>query len=265
MPIIKINRANIDYEIVGSGRPMLLVHGYLGGKQSWKNQIPAFSQKYKLIVPSLRGRGDSDKPDSGYTLKDQADDLHVLLEKLISEPAIVMGHSMGGIVAQQFCLDYPNQVAALILSGTYSGPLVGQLGGPDTIDAYIEKINEMGMEGYFRWFLSNFIFSPGTSQEKIESSLFEILKTPKKVAIALLEGRRDFDFTTRLKEIKVPSLVIACDQDNRAPLADQERMNRLIPNCWLKIIKGVGHSGLKERSEEYNQAVLNFLDILAKT
>jgi pimeloyl-ACP methyl ester carboxylesterase len=109
--------------------PVVLLHGYTDSARDWAAIAPFLSGRFRLIIPDLRGQGASSKPDCCYTRFDFANDIELLLERLQVPSAVVVGHSLGSIVAQTFAEEWPGRTRRLILissTGTYFGPGSGQ-------------------------------------------------------------------------------------------------------------------------------------------
>ena len=119
MPYLKVKDAEIYYEVHGDG-PAFLFCSVTGlDHQAWKfHQVREFSHDHKVIVFDYRGTGKSSKAIQKYSIKMFAEDAATLLDHLDVEQAVVCGHSMGGVVAQQFALDYPYATASLLLAST---------------------------------------------------------------------------------------------------------------------------------------------------
>ena len=119
MPKLKVNDIELYYEEHGQGRPMIFLSETACDGEVWKiNQIPEFSKDHRVITFDYRGTGQSSKPSIDYTTKMFCDDLVGLLDYLKAEDAIVVGHSMGGRVAQLLALDHPKKVHKLVLAST---------------------------------------------------------------------------------------------------------------------------------------------------
>ncbi|MDO8688043.1 MAG: alpha/beta hydrolase, partial [Dehalococcoidales bacterium] len=114
----KVNGSSIHYEITGSGKTIILIHGLGGNSQRWETLVPALSRHYRVLTWDVRGHGQSDKSEGDYSVKLFASDLAAVLEKQQIRSAFVLGHSMGGIIALRFALDFPNLCSALIVSSS---------------------------------------------------------------------------------------------------------------------------------------------------
>ncbi|MCI0477635.1 MAG: alpha/beta hydrolase, partial [Anaerolineales bacterium] len=123
MPKIRANGIDIYYEITGAGEPLVLIAGLGYGSWMWHKMIPGLAQHFRVIAFDNRGTGQSDKPAGPYTAQLLADDTAGLLNALGIARAAVLGHSMGGFIAQAFALSYPAMVGKLILSAAnFGGP-----------------------------------------------------------------------------------------------------------------------------------------------
>jgi len=122
LPKVKANEINIYYEIYGERYPFILIRGLSSSLDSWPPySIKQFSNRFKTILFDNRGAGKTDVPDGKYSAKMMADDAIGLMDALQIESAYVLGFSMGGCIAQEMVLNYPNRVSKLILTSSWSG------------------------------------------------------------------------------------------------------------------------------------------------
>jgi pimeloyl-ACP methyl ester carboxylesterase len=119
MPHITANGVNLYYEEHGDGEPLILIMGFTVSAVGWYWNVPAFARDFRTIVFDNRGVGRSDKPDAPYSMQMFADDTAGVLDGLGIEQAHVFGISMGGMIAQEFALRYPDRVKTLILGCTH--------------------------------------------------------------------------------------------------------------------------------------------------
>jgi pimeloyl-ACP methyl ester carboxylesterase len=121
MPTTKVGDISIYYEIHGKGEPLLLIMGYGGNSARWFSVLDDFSKEYRVVVFDNRGTGRSDKPNVPYTIKMMAGDAVGLLDAIGIDAAHVFGVSMGGMIAQEYALSYPDRLMSLILGCTSCG------------------------------------------------------------------------------------------------------------------------------------------------
>lgn len=123
MPKITSNGMELYYEIQGAGKPLVLISGLGYSVWQWHRMVPILAEHFQVITFDNRGVGQSDKPAGPYTAQMLAADTVDLLNALNTEKAIIMGHSMGGFIAQALALDFPQRLEKLILCSTnFGGP-----------------------------------------------------------------------------------------------------------------------------------------------
>ena len=265
MSTAKVGDINIYYEIHGKGEPLVLIYGYAGHSGLWFRQIPILSKKYRVIAFDNRGVGRSDKPYIPCTMGMMAGDIAGLLDMIGIDTAHIFGISMGGMIAQHFALNYPQRVISLILGCTYCGGVHSIQPKPESIAALFdfECMKKMTPEEIVRQAIP-FCFS----QEFIEKNPDIVDKrvakqleypTPSHGATRQAEAIMGHDTYERLPEIKLPTLVIAGDNDRLIPVENSRILASRIPEAELVIIKGAGHEFFIEDAEEANKIVLSFL------
>jgi pimeloyl-ACP methyl ester carboxylesterase len=260
MPKVKIGDINMYYEVHGKGETLVLIGG--GGasvEMAAPAQIPVYSSEYQLVLFDNRGAGQSDKPDIPYTTAMMADDLAGLLDVIGIKSAHICGTSMGGMIAQQFALRYPERVKSLILQSTYCG-------GPNSILPEETMSISMG---------------PKLAPEKLARKMIELMITQEFIKqnpalirqmlavmsknLAPSPGMRgqgqavkSHNTYERLPRIKAPTLVIHGDADRALPVTNSRIIASRIPGAELVILKNAGHI-LIEAGDEPNRIMLDFL------
>lgn len=266
MPRVKINDVEINYEVNGTGEPLVLIHGLGGSLKMWVRQIPAFSKHFRTIAYDCRGHGDSEKSKEQYSMKDLADDLKGLLDKLEVEKAHILGLSMGTIIAQVFAINYQSRIKTLILAGVASAPTYYREERTPAIEA-IERMFTDAMKprenfdvNEFMLTLARYAFSEGISEELLNPLAITMGQMIDEEALfTALNAMGTLDFADQLQKINVPTLIINGDQDMLTPLSGARATHRLIPNLELVVIRGGSHCAFIENAEEFNAAVLKFL------
>jgi pimeloyl-ACP methyl ester carboxylesterase len=246
MPVARISDLNIHYQIRGLGEPLLLIMGYRGSGYMWGDELlEPLARSFQVITFDNRGTGDSDKPNSVYTLPMMATDAAGLLRHLGIFRAHVFGISMGGMIAQELALHYPKQVDRLILGCT-------NCGGPRAILAplhVLEKLlvpPDMPREEAIRrqWpvmFNPDFVkHHPEVLDRLTERSLAH--PTPLYSAIRQAMAVQRFNTYGRLGQIVAPTLVVAGSADLIVPHENALLLADRIPSATLEILPGAGHA-----------------------
>lgn len=270
---VKVDDVNLYYELYGEGDPLVLIAGTGISLAPWRVfQVPEFSKHYEVLIYDHRGLGRSDKPDMHYTTRLFGRDCAGLMDALGIKKAHVLGHSMGGRVAQWLALDYPQKIRSLVLSGTGSGKYSEQLedyprGVP--MDAALEMI-EKGYEKYQHdhWG-PGFMFSDRFVQDHPE-----VVKTfqdlivdevpPLKCYLRHVVARQCHETTAIVDKITAPTLVIVGSKDTHEGgtgnhVESSEALARQIRNAELVLIEGGRHGYLREMPEKGHPPILEFL------
>jgi pimeloyl-ACP methyl ester carboxylesterase len=234
-------RLKLEYAEQGdpAGTPVIFLHGFTDSWHSFEmifQHLPAHIHAYAL---SLRGHGDSDDPQSGYSPVDFATDVISFMDELRINSAFVVGHSMGATIAQRFALDFPERTRGLLMIGAFAS-------FPQNV-AVAELNNEVGKlsDPVNRSFGSE--FQKSTLAQPIAADWFdtlvnESLKLPARVWKATLGELVKADYTQELRRLNKPTLVIWGTRDILTPRADQDLLVSIIPLSKLKIYEGAGHA-----------------------
>lgn len=257
MPIAKVNNVNISYKVEGSGEPLVMISG-LGSTGDWKYQSPAFKRHYRVVTFDNRGVGKSDKPAGPYTIKMMAEDTVGLMDYLKIEKAHLLGISMGGMIAQEIALNYPERTTKLILGSTFACHDAESNGMTHEM---IEAAKLPVRKGMNR--LLDLAF---------DRPLFKIIFVPYWKAMcsflgdsqaAGLEGQKraclEHDTLSRLSRIKIPTLVIVGAKDKVIKPSSSEVIAKNIPGAKLIKAENGSHTYFMEMGKTFNAEVLNFL------
>jgi 3-oxoadipate enol-lactonase len=260
VPVRFVNGINLRYETWGVGpEPLVLLHGLGSSADDWFLQLPAFATHYFCVAVDLRGHGLSDKPEGNYTVGLFASDVAGLIRDLELAPAHILGLSLGGMVAQQLALAYPQMTRSLVLVNTLPG-----LWPPP------REIVSIGLRRLpLTWRRPDM----AVAAERIAEDLFpdpgtEFFRTQAEARIAANDPdayRRATLAVTRfwpgsaLKRISCPTLIIAGDADRVVPSVYQARLRRALPHARFVSVPGAGHACNIDRPDVVNAAVLEFL------
>jgi len=241
------------------GSTLVLLHGYSDSGFSFSRVAPALSTARRVIVPDLRGHGRSSRPVAGYTMDDLAADVVALLDVLGVETAVVVGHSMGSLVAQRIAASFPGRVEALVLVG--SAPSIHDLPGLDEFRAEIDGLTDPVPEGFVRSFQESTVALP-IPAEFMDGVVAESLRLPARVWQQLLAGMLATG-PVRAGEVRVPTLLQWGAEDGVFSRDQQDELLALFPGARLIVYDAVGHAPHWESPETFAVDLEAFLDGLS--
>jgi 3-oxoadipate enol-lactonase len=257
----KVNNIKIAYDDVGSGPPIVLVHGYPFNRTMWNEQVAALSDNYRVIRLDLRGHGESESSEGPSTMNLMANDIASLLDQLGVSRAVIGGLSMGGYVTLAFYQLFPSRVDKLVLADTRAQADTEE--NKKVRAEQAQKILAEGMAGIVDTMLPKMLAPETVSKrpEVVKRVRDMMLQTkPEGAAAALLGMAQREDQTARLADIRVPTLILVGREDAITPVADSEKMHGAIAGSQLNIIENAGHVSNIEQPERFNRALSDFLD-----
>lgn len=260
MSQIRIDDIQMAYTDTGVGRPIVLIHGYPFNRTLWNEQVAALSSSYRVVVPDLRGSGESDASPGPATMNRMAQDVAQLMDHLEISRAVIGGLSMGGYVALAFYKQFPSRVRALVLADTRASADTAE--GKQTRTQQAEKALSEGMAGIADAMLPKLLTPETVSKrpEIVKRVRDMMLKTkPEGAASSLLGMAERDDQTELLSRITANTLIVVGAEDAITPVADSEKMHNAIAGSRLVVLENAGHVSNLERTEEFNQALLDFL------
>lgn len=232
------------------GVPIVLIHGLGDSLRSFEPVLAHLPDDVHALVPSLRGHGDSDRPEHGYTPADHVEDLRALLDAAGVFQTVIGGHSSGSQVALLFALTYPHRTRGLVLIGA-PGPHVDRAAAATT-GTEIAALEDPIDEGWLRDFATSTVSGP-VPAPFLDMIVAESRKVPARVYQASWPGIRDFDVSTELHKITAPTLILWGDHD-RVPVATrsvQDQLADAIKEARLVIYEGAGHSPHWEQPQRF--------------
>ena len=264
MTIANINSIDLNYEIAGSGKTIVCIHGYTGSTKDWDNQLRVLLPAHTVVIFDLRGHGKSASPSrkEEYSIKIFADDVAGLLKMLNIKKCCLMGHSLGGFVALEFALKYQNMLSALVLVSTTSS---GAIRPPEFAEMR-QKMDELahseGLEAAFEYEANNYPARVETFRkhpEQREIARQKVLATSVDGYIYAWKAISEWEpVTSMLSEIKVPTLIYLGGED-LPPAKAAHILNKGIAGSELVVVKGSGHSPHQESPEFFNEKLTAFL------
>jgi len=258
MPSLAVNGIDLWYEQSGQGHPVILLHAFAVTGDMWFPQVPALAAAgYNAICIDLRGHGLSSAPPGPYTVPQMATDIHQLIDRLQLGAACVVGLSTGGRVATRLALDYPEDIAELVLVSTKSEPAL-------EIQGELRALAQKAEQGEVSWAVEQFY---DHHYQTLAAAAPDLVRKMKEgwcnkpgsgfagVARAIVEMEA---VTTRIPEICAPTLAVAGELDPPCHpyVAWYERS---IPDCRGVIVPKAAHFVNVEQPEHFNDLLLAFL------
>lgn len=259
----------IHYHEAGSGPALVLLHGSGPGVSGWSNfrgNFPEFAQRFRTVVMDMPGFGQSDRPefDRAYP-KVAADAVARLMDGLGIEKAHLLGNSMGGYVALEFALAYPEKVDRLVLMGP-GGLAVNVLGpeqseGARRLGEFMMAPSKKAMEAWVDTMVANkAVVDDALIEERLANAQAPgALESAMAIFASLGQHPDPVPLFARLKSIKAPALVTWGRDDRMLPVEGALMGFRQLPNAELHIFSRCGHWAQVERKDDFERIVTEFL------
>lgn len=253
----------VAYEVVGTGAPVVLLHGILASSDMWTEQIRELATRYRVIAIDARGHGRSAQATTAFTIHDMVKDAVEVLDELRIDRAVWAGLSMGGMVALSAAMRAPHRVRALILLDTDAGPasladrvqyrIMSAVASVVGVGPLVSRIIALSL-------------GPTTRRTRPDivagwrALLLRAHVPSARHAIGAVAGREDL--MGRLRDIAVPALVIVGEEDPTFPPPIARAIASGIPDADLVVIREAGHITTVEQPEAVTRAMRSFLDAL---
>jgi non-heme chloroperoxidase len=219
--------------------PIIFVHGLADSWFSFSAVMAQLPATYPAFALDLRGFGDSERPESGYTIDQFAADVAAFMDAVGCGAATLVGHSLGSFIVRRVAQLYPTKARRLMLIGSAYAPV-----NPVTLDVYeiVHGLTEPISEEFVREFQGSTLHTP-VPIAFFEGVIAESLKAPVRVWQSTLDGVFALNDTADLGRITVPTVIVWGDHDALFnDLDDQERLASAIPGARLSVYAGAGHS-----------------------
>jgi len=250
MEKVRVNGIELAYARRGKDTPLVLLHGFPLDHHLWDDVSPLLEDTFDLILPDLRGFGESTTVDAPYTMDDYASDIAGLLDQLGIQKAAVVGHSMGGYVALAFARLYPERVSglALISSQVLADP-------PDRKEGRYKSaadVEEKGIGGVVEAMTSKF-----TSDTRLQAIAREMMENQQPAAYigALKAMAERMDSTSLLSTFKSPVVIVHGEADALIPVARSREVKAAVPHSHYVELKDTGHVPMLEAAKETAEAL----------
>lgn len=238
------------------GVPLVLIHGYLGGRRFFVPNINAFNADIDVITVDLPGFGDSHAVAGVDSIHAMAEQVLQQLSAIKCEQFYLLGHSMGGMVALQMALLAPSRVLKLIPFATNSdGKLSERF---ETFAASKIRMQERGIDDTRKSIVATW-FCDGAANQYFNACLECSNNTSLQTAVAALDAMERFDISAQIHTITCPTFIIGAQLDRTYAPHRLEAMRTIIPNAELYVMRGCAHNAHLEDQETFNRLVLTFV------
>jgi len=263
MQDIRSGDAKIFYEVAGSGPPVFLLHPFPLHHEFWLPVAQSLSTRYQLIMPDLRGHGESGLGDGPATMTKHAEDLRRLMDEAGATRTPMVGVSIGGYIVFEFWRRFRERVRGLVLSNTKAAADSPEARSTRLSSA--EDVLARGTEPFFAGMLQK---APAETTRRsrpdlIEAALGMMRKMSPEDVAGVQRGMAERpDSIPTLKSINVPTLIITGDEDVLTGVPEAELMKQNIAGAEMKVVSKAGHYSPFEQPEEVGRVLRQFLDSL---
>jgi len=265
VPKVKVDDIQIYYEVKGEGFPLVMIMGLGRNLESWDSRlVEGLSKKFKLVMFDNRGAGRTDISDREYTIRLFAEDITDLMNTLGISKAHILGISMGGMIAQELVLNYPEKVSKLVLCSTYSGGSKTVQPSQKVSEMLTADVSTMSPEEYYRKIYLPLVYTDDFIEENPDFMKLHVQKSlrypiSKAAYMRQLDAIGKFNTYERLQQIKTPTLVLHGRKDVLVPSENGAILAEAIPNAKLVNLEKSAHY-LAEEMREVINVLTEFLD-----
>ncbi len=261
MPFASVNDVELHYALEGDGpETVVLVNGLADDLTTWATQMDALLQAgYRVLRFDNRGIGRSSKPAGPYTTRLFAEDTKALVDHLGLSGFHLLGVSMGGMIAQEYAIGWPDDLASLVLACTYAapGPFCGRMYALWADLAVFGGVSTV-MRDVTIWAFTPEFFEERPEEAAEFDTAMKMIDQPVPAYLAQLHSIQHHDTTGRLGQIAAPTLVLAGEGDILIPVALSKRLQEAISGSEWATTAG-GHACIWEHPDDFNRNVVQFL------
>ena len=257
MPVLRVNDAGLYFESHGSGEPVLFLHGLGGAGSDWNRQIPAFTG-YRSIAMDVRGHARSAKPPGPYSVAQFAADAVELLRALDAAPAHVIGLSMGGMIAFQMAVDFPQALRSVTIVNSGPELILRTPAEQQAIQARHTIVHQHGMAALAKLIAAPLFPNPEQTA-MLQEFETEIASNDPRAYLDSLSAITGWSVADQIGEIRCPVLIVSSDQDY-TPVEWKRAYAAKIPDARVEVLENSRHVGNIDQSGSFNRIVLDFLN-----
>jgi 3-oxoadipate enol-lactonase len=246
----------ISYEISGNseGSKIVLIHGLYINSDCWRDQLTFFEPDYHLLRFDLFGHGRSFKPGKRFTIRNYVTDMSLLLEYLgWTKDLVLIGHSLGGMVALVYALEHPLSVKKLVIASSYcfvSNEAITDVVGrvkSNPVDKFALVIGKRGLSPYDE-----------DMAHWVAKQMSDYMT--QKDALLATASSAGFNICENLRNLQIPALLIVGEKDISTPVWASEMLHEWLPKSEIIIVSGAAHLVLLDHADEFNNHVKKFLE-----
>ena len=260
---VRSGDAEIVYEVLGDGPPLVLLHPFPAHHGFWLPAAQSLLQRYRVVLPDLRAHGDSEAGGGSATMEKHASDVARVCDDAGVGRAVFAGVSIGGYILFEFLRRYPERVSGLILSCTR--PQADTSEGRNNRLQNAEDVIERGSEWFVDLMIPKLVGKTlrESRPDRVREARDMMLKmSPQDIAQVQRGMAERPDSISTLKTIQVPTLVLMGEEDSLIPISDGELMRQHIRGSRLTVIPKAGHYACWEESSQAGRTVRQFADSL---
>lgn len=264
MSIVSVGDADLFVAESGSGSEVVVLHSGLGyASWCWEPLMDLLGDRYRVLAVDTRGAGRSSKPEGPYSIDLFADDVAAVAEEMSTGPVHMVGHSMGGFVAQRFAAIHPNLANTITLIATHPGQ-PGALGVPESTLQLWEEASSLDAAGYARTTFAT-SFRAGWAEDNAErfeellAARLEFPTPPERWRDHFNAGAAFADSEWATEDIEQPALVVQGSDDRVVPFPNAELLMSRLPNARLAVFEGAGHNLILEEPKKLAGVLAEFI------
>ena len=258
MPVVQVERHSIHYHVEGAGPDVLMIHGWASSWRMWERPMHHLALAgFRAWALDLPGCGESDAlcpPNGRYTIANLTSVVEAFVERVGIERVALVGHSMGGAIALEMSTRRPDATRALVLVAAVVSGRPGLAPHVFLGSWFGRRLLEFSQQHAAPWLARTLPL-----RAEVLRDVQDLARAAPQAALGSLQAVVDFDFSDRLSEIHVPTLVIVGTRDGIVPPIEGELAASKIPGARLVKLRGVGHQAIDERPEEFDRLLLGFL------
>ena len=267
----RIDGRAVNYVEMGSGPPILFVHGLSGSWQNWLEQIPSFAADHRVVAVDLPGFGESEMPREKISIRGYGEFVDAFMDDVGMEAATIVGNSMGGFIGAECAISHPHRVERLVLVSAagisvermrfepglklmYLGESVAQWATARIVGRSTEMAGRARGRKAIMWFVT-----PHAERLAPELVIEQAKGAGKPGFLPALDALTDYPIRDRLDDITCPTLIVWGKKDLLVPVKDAYAFDELIPDSRLIVYDDVGHVAMLEVPDRFNADVRAFL------